>query len=282
MKALTIKAPAKINLSLDVTGRRSDGYHYVKMVMQAVSLCDEIEIEKSADIEVSTNLKFIPNDSRNLAYRAAQAFFDETKISGGAKISIVKNIPVGAGLGGGSTDAAGVIMGLNKLYGAGLSLLAMQKIGERLGADVPFFFTGGTCLAQGLGEAVTPVECALRCFAVIVKPSFSISTKWVYQNLDLNEITSRPDTDKLLAAIKSGDVPLMASLMENVLEGVTAERYALIQRIKKRLVEEGALGSLMSGSGSSVFGIFETEKAAQRCAAIAKKRYKGVFICSFL
>lgn len=281
---MIIKSPAKINLSLDVTGKRSNGYHDVEMIMQSVSLCDEIYIAKADKIEVSTNLPYVPNDNRNIAYRAAQAFFEASGIDGGALIKIKKNIPVGAGLGGGSSNAASVLIALNELYGAGLSTEQFEKIGIGLGADVPFFFTGGTCLAQGLGEVLTPILPGAKGWTVIVKPLFSVGTKWVYENLALSEIRSRPGTNLLISAIKSNDIRKMAQNMENVLECVTSKRYHQIHQIKLRLMEEGALGSIMSGSGSSVFGVFDVdnEKAARKCAARMRKKYESVFTASFL
>lgn len=279
---MILKAPAKINLSLDVKGRRSNGYHDVEMIMQTVSLFDEVEIVKADNIEVLTNLPYIPDDNRNLAYRAAQVFFDHTKIKSGAIIKIKKLIPVGAGLAGGSTDAASVLTGLNELYETNLTKPELEKLGESLGADVPFFFTGGTCLAQGLGEILTPIPNNLDCWAVIIKPAFSVSTKWVYENLKADKISKHPDTKDALEAIKQGNIPLMARCMSNVLENVTAKRYHQIEKIKSELIKEGALGSLMSGSGSAVFGVYDNEKAAQVCAAVMNNKYDGVFVVKFL
>ncbi|MDR0405330.1 MAG: 4-(cytidine 5'-diphospho)-2-C-methyl-D-erythritol kinase [Clostridiales bacterium] len=275
---MTIYAPAKINLSLDVTEKRSDGYHEIETLMQTVSLRDEIALEKSDVIEMSTNRFYLPCDERNLAFRAAQAFFAAANIDGGVKITLRKNIPVGAGLGGGSSDAAAVLKGLNALYDANLSMEKLTEIGAGLGADVPFFFTGGTCLARGMGERLTPVQNNLKCFIVIVKPEFSISTKWVYQNLKLNEIKQRPDTNAMIDALERGDLRAAAQNMCNVLEGVTAKRCGHVGVLKSRMTEAGAIGAMMSGSGSAVFGLFEREQAARKCVTRLKAGYHQVFI----
>ncbi|OQB15268.1 MAG: 4-diphosphocytidyl-2-C-methyl-D-erythritol kinase [Firmicutes bacterium ADurb.Bin193] len=275
---MIIKAPAKINPALDIVGKRPDGYHSLEMIMQTIALYDEIEITKAEKIEVYTDSPFVPNDERNIAYRAAQAFFTATAIKGGAKIVIHKNIPVGAGLAGGSADAAAVLNGLNGLYGAELSKERLEKIGVTLGADVPFFFTGGTCVAKGLGEVLTPIVPALKGFAVIVKPSFFVSTKWGYQNFIQSEVKIRPDIDRAVSAIRNGDLNELGANMINVLESVTAKKYPRIEEIKKDLLKNGAKGAVMSGSGSAVFGLFEDEKSAHLCADKIKRNNEAVFV----
>jgi 4-diphosphocytidyl-2-C-methyl-D-erythritol kinase len=263
---MVLQSFGKINLALDVLGKRTDGYHDVRLIMQTVSLCDRVEVEIGSELSLKSNLPFIPTDNRNIAYRAAEEFFAYTKIKGGAKIYLDKKIPVGAGLGGGSSNGAAVICALNSLYKTNLSKSEMEKLAAKTGADTAFFITGGTCLAEGLGEVITPIPSKLSGYVLIFKPRFSVSTKWVYENLALDSGILRPDIDKIIWQLKTGDIPSLAQNMANVLESVTEKRYPQIKAIKEIMMKNGALGAMMSGSGSAVFGIFDDEKAARNCA----------------
>jgi 4-diphosphocytidyl-2-C-methyl-D-erythritol kinase len=263
---MVLQSFGKINLALDVLGKRTDGYHDVRLIMQTVSLCDRVEVEIGSELSLKSNLPFIPTDNRNIAYRAAEEFFAYTKIKGEAKIYLDKKIPVGAGLGGGSSNGAAVICALNSLYKTNLSKSEMEKLAAKTGADTAFFITGGTCLAEGLGEVITPIPSKLSGYVLILKPRFSVSTKWVYENLALDSGILRPDIDKIIWQLKTGDIPSLAQNMANVLESVTEKRYPQIKAIKEIMMKNGALGAMMSGSGSAVFGIFDDEKAARNCA----------------
>jgi len=275
---MIIKTPAKVNITLDIKGKRSDGYHDVYMIMQEIPLYDIITIEKSDTIEIKNNLPYLPCDERNIAYRSAKLFFEHTKIRGGAYIHIEKNIPVGAGLGGGSTNGAGVIMALNEMYNAKLSLKKCMELGAQIGADVPFFMLGGTCLAEGLGEILTPIAHLPKCFMVLAKPPFSVSTKLVYQSLNLEEINKRPNTDAVISALEQGDLKTIAKNMVNVLETVTIKKYPKINEYKKIMQRSGALGALMSGSGSTAFALFDDFNKAKNCSDTLKKQTKDVFV----
>lgn len=280
MDALTVKAFAKINLSLDVLGTLPNGYHEVKMVMQTVSLYDLVELEKLDEgIELGCSLKFLPTGRDNLAYRAAEAFFNETKINGGVKIFLKKHIPVGAGLAGGSSNAAAVLTGLNRLYEANLSTRKLCEIGTALGADVPYCIIGGTRLAEGIGEKLSPLPPLPPCYIVLVKPSFSISTKWVYDNIDACPDIVHPPTDKLIGALENGDLNALCANMGNVLEDVSIAHYPVLSSVKEDLVSLGAIGAQMSGSGPTVFGIFDDEEKAQNAKEILWKKYKTAYVC---
>ncbi len=280
MDNLTAKAFAKINLSLDVLGTLPNGYHEVKMVMQTVSLYDIVELTKmDSGISLSCSLKFLPTGSDNLAYRAAEAFFAETGIEGGVKILLKKHIPVGAGLAGGSSNAAAVLTGLNRLYEANLSTRRLCEIGTALGADVPYCIIGGTRLAEGIGEKLSPLPPLPDCHIVLVKPSFSISTKWVYDNIDACPDIVHPPTDKLIEALRQGDLYAMCENMGNVLEDVSIAHYPVLSNVKDDLNALGAIASQMSGSGPTVFGIFDDEEKAQNAKAILWKKYKTAYVC---
>lgn len=280
MDNLTVKAFAKINLSLDVLGTLPNGYHEVKMVMQTVSLYDSVELTKTDEgIELECSLRFLPTGPDNLAYRAAEAFFKETGINGGVKIYLKKHIPVGAGLAGGSSNAAAVLTGLNRLYDAKLSTRKMCEIGTALGADVPYCIIGGTRLAEGIGEKLSPLPPLPKCHIVLVKPSFSISTKWVYDNIDACPDIVHPPTDKLIEALEKGDLYEMCSNMGNVLEDVSIAHYPVLSAVKDDLRALGAIGAQMSGSGPTVFGIFDDEEKAQNAKDILWKKYKTAYIC---
>ncbi|MDO4563813.1 MAG: 4-(cytidine 5'-diphospho)-2-C-methyl-D-erythritol kinase [Clostridia bacterium] len=279
MKKLYWRAYAKINLTLDVLGLLENGYHSVEMVMQQVSLYDLVSISKaSSGIYLTCSLPFLPCNADNLAYRAAEAFFAEAKMHTGAKIHIQKHIPVGAGLAGGSSDAAAVLCGLNKLYGDVFSQSELCDIGTKIGADVPFCICGGTCLARGIGERLTPVPKMPDCHIVLLKPAFSISTAWAYEKIDKCSIV-HPDTARFLDELEKQNLRAMCSAMGNVLEQVSAMQYPLISEAKKDLLRLGALGAIMSGSGPTVFGVFESGADAQKAKSGLWGRYKTAYTC---
>ncbi|MCR4436496.1 MAG: 4-(cytidine 5'-diphospho)-2-C-methyl-D-erythritol kinase [Clostridiales bacterium] len=272
MNAIELNAHAKINLSIDVIKKRPDGYHEVRMIMQTVRLHDKVVIEKiDKNIEVECCCGQIPPGSGNIAYKAAKRMLDGYRIAGGVRIKIWKSIPVAAGLAGGSADAAAVIKGLDRLFSLGLKEDALMALAKEIGADVPFCIKGGTMLAEGIGEVLTGLHPLPETHIILVKPKISIPTKWVYGNLNLDKITRRPDMDMLINAIKENKIGIVAKGMVNVLETVTAQKYDVIGKIKEKLLELGAEGSMMSGSGPTVFGIFTDAGAAQR----AYDRIKG-------
>lgn len=274
---------AKINLTLDVLSKRSDGYHDVEMIMQTVSLYDLVLVDKTDfGINISTNLKFLPVNSKNIAYKAAEAFFDYTNIYGGCKIMIYKNIPVAAGLAGGSGNAAAVLCALNKLYNTNLSVQELQKIGLTLGADVPYCITGGTALASGIGEILTPLNAPPKCTILLVKPPISVSTGSVYEAIDNREITEKPDTNKMIEAINNGNIEQIAQNLSNVMGTVTETLHPIIKGIKKKMMLNGALGAVMSGSGPTVFGIFPDYETAKKAHDSFYYQFKEVYIVSTL
>lgn len=266
MRAIRLKAYAKVNLGLDVLRRREDGYHEVKMIMQSIDIYDRIEMRKTSNpgIAVETNLKFLPVNQDNLVYKAAKLLFDAYELPGGIAINLKKYIPVAAGMAGGSSDAAAVLYGINRMYDLRLSLQELMDYGVRIGADVPFCLVRGTVLAEGIGEKLTKLNAAPDCYVVIAKPPYGVSTKWVYTALKVNELEEHPDIDGIIDAINDGDVKRMAALMGNVLETVTEKEYKSITDIKNVMKEEGALNALMSGSGPTVFGLFDDKEAAER------------------
>lgn len=272
-------APAKINLALDVINKRPDGYHNLCMIMQTISLYDEIDIEIADKISIDSNKKDIPLNNKNLAWKAAEAFFEYTKINGGCKIFIKKVIPDGAGLGGGSSDAAEVILALNNLYKTNLTPKEMQKIAVKIGADCPFFIVKGCCLAEGIGEILTPLENNCNVNVLIYKPNFSISTKWVYENLNLKNKKTY-DLKEDLYLLKDGKTDFFKNKMFNVLEDVSVQKYIEIDNIKTSLINLGADGAMMTGSGSAVFGIFTDEIKAKM--ALDALKNNNVFLVKFI
>ena len=270
MDRLELKALGKINLGLDVLGRRENGYHDVRMVMQTVYLYDRIIMKKSKTpgIRLETNLYYLPVNENNLAYQAAQMLMDEFHIEEGVSIQLDKHIPVAAGMAGGSSNAAAVLFGMNRMFSLGLSQKELMERGVKLGADVPYCIMRGTVLAEGIGEILTPLSPMPKCYVLIAKPAISVSTKMVYEKLDSHEIEDHPDIDGILAGLKAGDLKKVAGSMGKVLERVTVDAYPVIDQIKKMMIKEGALNAMMSGSGPTVFGIFE-EKATARKAADA-------------
>lgn len=278
MKEVTVETPAKINLSLDVTGKRQNGYHNLEMIMQSISLCDRVTVEKrSSGLTIQCDFPYVPNDSRNIAWKAAEAFLAECREKGGARIIVEKTIPVCAGLAGGSTNAAGVLKAMNSLYGKPLSEERLTAVARRLGADVPFCLHGGTVLARGIGDELTPLPDFAGVRVVVVKPPFPISTPWVYRNLNLHALGERPDTPALIDAIKKKDLHALARGMRNVLESVTLKAHWEIGRIMEEFLALGALGSRMSGSGSAVFGLFDDDALAEKAFEQFRGRYTDVF-----
>ena len=270
MDRLELKALGKINLGLDVLGRRENGYHDVRMVMQTVYLYDRIIMKKSKTpgIRLETNLYYLPVNENNLAYQAAQMLMDEFHMEEGVSIQLDKHIPVAAGMAGGSSNAAAVLFGMNRMFSLGLSQKELMERGVKLGADVPYCIMRGTVLAEGIGEILTPLSPMPKCYVLIAKPAISVSTKMVYEKLDSHEIEDHPDIDGILAGLKAGDLKKVAGSMGNVLERVTGDAYPVIDQSKEMMIKEGALNAMMSGSGPTVFGIFE-EKATARKAADA-------------
>jgi len=277
MNFITIKAYGKVNLSIDVINKRHDGYHNLKSVMQSISIYDNVTLKlNDGGIILDTNLSYLPKDSKNIAFKAAQLFYNEINKTPEISIEIDKGIPVGGGLGGGSADAAAVLYGLNILYDNPLSINKLLELGLLCGADVPFCLTGGTCLAEGLGEILTILPPIPNCFMLLVKPSFSLSTKKVFENLDLNKITEHPDTLGLINALHENKLYDICIRMFNVLE--KAVDKDMISTYKNIMCENGALGSIMSGSGSTVFGVFETKEKAQ----IAEKYFKNLAVTTYI
>lgn len=281
MKQIELKALAKINLGLDVLGRRENGYHDVRMVMQSIYLYDDVKIERTAKpgIEVRTNLYFLPTDENNIAYKAAALLIDEFEIREGVMITLDKHIPVAAGMAGGSSNAAAVLFGMNRMFGLGLSQKGLMDRGVRLGADVPYCIMRGTVLAEGIGEELTVLPNMPRCTVLVAKPAISVSTKVVYEALDAKEILKHPDIDALIAGLEKGSLPDIAAAMGNVLEDVTIPMYPVIEDIKKEMKAAGALNAMMSGSGPTVFGLFENKAQARKAQdkirekALAKQVY---------
>ena len=260
MNQIRLKALAKINLGLDVLRRKEDGYHEVKMIMQTIHLHDQIHIRKieEDEIRVRTNLFYLPNNENNLAYKAAKILKDEFQIPGGVSINLRKVIPVAAGMAGGSSDAAAVLFGMNKIFGLKLSMQELMDRGVKLGADVPYCIMRGTALAEGIGEKLTELPPMPKCHILIAKPPISVSTKFVYENLHANDMKQEdhPPVDAQIEALKEGNLEKLVANMGNVLERVTVPEYPVIDQLKQMMVEEGALGAMMSGSGPTVFGIF--------------------------
>lgn len=265
MNRISLKAMAKINLGLDVVGKRPDGYHELRMVMQMINLYDKVNIEKTPKngIQVETNLSFLPVNENNIVYKAAKLLMDEFHIQDGIKISLEKHIPVAAGMAGGSSDGAAVLFGMNRLFNLRLNKRELMARGVRLGADVPYCLLRTTALSEGIGEILTTLKPMPDCTIVVAKPAVSVSTKTVFGKLKLDEIRQHPDIDAIVRAINDGDLGAIADHMGNVLETVTIRDYPVIGEIKELMKTMGARGALMSGSGPTVFGIFDDETAAK-------------------
>lgn len=281
MDEIKLKALAKINLGLDVVRRREDGYHEVRMVMQTIHLFDRLHIKKSREpgIKICSNLSFLPVNENNLVYKAGQLLMEEFKITDGVSVELYKRIPVAAGMAGGSTDAAAMFYGMNQLFDLGLKSNALMERGVKIGADVPYCLMRGTALAEGIGEELSSLPPMVRCPVLIAKPAVSVSTKFVYQNLKLDETTIHPDISALVEDIRKKDFDGICKDMGNVLESVTIPNYPVIAQIKERMLLSGAKASMMSGSGPTVFGLFEDEKTAKKAqkdmreSALARQVY---------
>ena len=266
MDNITLKALAKINLGLDVVRRREDGYHEVRMVMQTIHLYDKLDIKKIAEpgIKITSNLSYVPTNENNLVYKAGKLLMDEFDIKEGVSVHLQKRIPVAAGMAGGSSDAAAMLYGMNQIFDLGLSRRELMERGVKIGADVPYCLMRGTALAEGIGEKLTSLPPMVKCPVLIAKPSISVSTKFVYENLKLNDETIHPDIDQLVKDIEDKDLHAIAGRMGNVLESVTIPEYPIIAQIKEQMMQSGAINSMMSGSGPTVFGLFEDEETAKK------------------
>ena len=273
MRELKLKAKAKINLGLDVVRKREDGYHEVRMIMQMINLYDKITLRKKTEpgITVTANLSYLPVNEDNLVYRAAKLLMDEFQVDGGLEIELQKYIPVAAGMAGGSTDAAAVMVGVNRIFQLGLNKKQLMERGVKIGADVPFCIMRGTALAEGIGEELTPLPAMPHCSLVIAKPKIHVSTKFVYGNLKVGELTEHPDIDGQVQALRENNLEQLVTRMGNVLETVTIPAYPVIDEIKHTMMKYGAMGAMMSGSGQTVFGIFEKEDKAQEVCRLLKK-----------
>lgn len=274
---------AKVNLSLDVLGRREDGYHNLEMIMQTVSLKDVITVSVDADteetvIEVTCDKDSVPQNDDNLAAKSARLFLEKSGFNADVKINIEKNIPMGAGLGGGSSDAAGVLTALNEVLGFPLKNHQLAEIAAAIGSDVPFFIYGGTMLAEDTGTKLSPVEAPEKIIVLIAKPEFSVSTPHVYKSLRLGDETVHPDTKSVIEALKIGDLEMLAQSAGNVLETVTATEHEEIDEYKNIMIQSGAVYALMSGSGPSVFGVFDSEENVKRAYSILSGMTKEVYI----
>ena len=287
---LKLKAYGKINLGLDVVRRREDGYHEVRMVMQTVGIYDTIDLVRipQKTIKVETNLYYLPNDSNNLVYKAAKLLMDEFGIQEGVSIKLQKFIPVAAGMAGGSSDAAAVLFGVNKMFRLGLTMSQLMERGVKIGADVPYCLMRGTALAEGIGEKLTRLPSVPQCQVLIAKPPVNVSTKYVYENLHANDLIAEehPDIDGMVEAIRSSDLHGIVKRFGNVLERVTLKEYPVIGEIKDKMKKLGAVGTLMSGSGPTVFGLFENPQLAANAYeelryGEASKLTKQVYLTNF-
>ena len=272
---MRLQAFAKINLGLDVLGKREDGYHEVRMIMQTIRMYDQLDMRKSVEpgIHLTTNKKYIPVDENNLVWRAAKLMMDTCGIIEGVSIHLHKVIPVAAGMAGGSSDAAATLVGMNRLFHCGLSKEKLMELGVQIGADVPYCVLRGTALAEGIGEKLTVLPPMPDCWILIGKPGISVSTKYVYTTLDLNTDTVHPDIDGMKKALEDGNLYGITERMGNVLQDVTIPAYPEVERIKEQMKTLGAVNAMMSGSVPTVFGIFDNEEKAQK--ACQKLRESG-------
>ena len=266
------KALAKINLGLDVVRKREDGYHEVRMIMQNIGICDELDmtITDAPGISLETNREDLPTDEGNLVYRAAKLLMDEFQVAKGVHISLKKQIPVAAGMAGGSSDAAAAMIGVNELFELGLTQQELMDRAVKIGADVPYCIMGGTALAEGIGEVLSKLPPMPDCMILIAKPPIDVPTKFVYGNLRANELEVHPDIDAMIQDLKKKDLEHMCQIMDNVLENVTIPAYPVIDEIKKLMIDSGAVGTMMSGSGPTVFGIFTDQESAERAEAAVR------------
>ena len=272
---MRLRALAKINLGLDVLRRREDGYHELRMIMQTINMYDQLDMEISEEpgIKITTNLPYVPVNQNNLVYRAANMLMEEFQIKEGLTVDLQKMIPVAAGMAGGSSDAAAAMIGVNRLFQLGLSVKDLMERGVKIGADVPYCLLRGTALAEGIGDKLRALPACPDCYVLIGKPGISVSTKFVYENLRANELKTHPRIDEMLDAIQWHNLYKMADLMENVLETVTIPQYPIIAEIKNHMKEHGALNAMMSGSGPTVFGLFDDKVLADHaCEALRESR----------
>ncbi len=279
MEGIMMSARAKINLSLDVVGKRADGYHDLRTIMQTLELSDMLTIRKVYKpnyFKCVTNVKFLPTDGRNLVVIAAKALMERYEIPTGIFIKLDKQIPVSAGLAGGSADAAACLKGLVKLFDLPVSDAELMEIGAKIGADVPFCLTGGTCLCEGKGEIITPLSPHPPVYIVLVRPHVHVSTPDVFKRLKLDAIQTRPDITAQISAIEARDILGIASQFGNVLESVTAADYPIIEELKQLMREMGALNAVMSGSGPTVFGYFERKESCRACLERVKQLYPNI------
>ena len=290
IRHLGLKAYGKINLGLDVLRRREDGYHDVRMIMQTVGLYDKIDIylKETPGIEIVTNLFYLPVNENNLVYKAAKLLMDEFHVTHGIRINLKKFIPVSAGMAGGSSDAAAVLFGVNQMFQLGLTREELMERGVKIGADVPYCVLRGTALSEGIGEILTPLPDMPQCQVLIAKPAIGVSTKFVYDNLNLEklEASDHPDIDGIIEAIENHNIHQVSQRLGNILETVTIKEYPVIAQIKEKIKELGAVNALMSGSGPTVFGIFTSPRAAEN--AYEELRYgksknlaKQVYLTNF-
>jgi 4-diphosphocytidyl-2-C-methyl-D-erythritol kinase len=270
---VTVEANAKINLTLDILGKRPDGFHEVAMVMQTIGLHDTLVMEKTErDIELSINVPWLKADEKNLAWRAAELIRQEYGLEGGVRIELTKRIPVAAGLAGGSADAAAVFKGMNDLYGLQLDEEKLCELGARLGSDIPFCIMGGTMLATGRGEVLTRLSDMPETWVVLAKPRISVSTAWAYQNYDEQGAERHPDNEAIKQAIARGNRKAVAGLLCNVLESVTIKKYDVIADYKQMMLDKGAMASMMSGSGPTVFGLARSREQAEAIADVLRQK----------
>lgn len=278
------KAYAKINLGLDVVGILPNGYHEVRTIMQTVGIYDILTMEKIPQgIVITTDSGELPTNEDNLIYKAAGLLLEKYGITQGVRIYMQKKIPIAAGMAGGSSDAAATLKGVNELFSLGCSMEELKELGIKIGADVPYCVMGGTALAEGIGEKLTALAPAPRCHLLVAKPDINVSTKYVYEHLDARESYEHPDIDGMVQAIEEGNLEGILERMGNVLESVTVPAYPIIDTIKMRMNELGAAGSMMSGSGPTVFGIFTEEETAEQALVKLKeeKLAKQIFLTGF-
>lgn len=286
MDKLQLKAYGKINLGLDVIRKRPDGYHDLDMIMQMVDVYDDVIIEKKAgeEIVVKADAAVLSNGKDNLAYMAAKMLFDEFGIKSGVEIAIHKRIPIAGGMAGGSSDCATTLIGINEMFNLGLSKQQLMERGVKLGADVPYCVLGGTAIARGIGEVLTPLPTPPQCHVIIAKPPISVSTAYVYGHIRPDEITKRPDIEQMTLAIKEQDLNKLSDLLYNVMEEVTVSEYPVIEKLKSIMLENGALNSIMSGSGPTVFGLFDDREKAQAAmkALDSKELTEQLYLTKFI
>lgn len=274
-----MKAYGKINIALDVIGKREDGYHLLRMIMQTVNIYDELTFEpRDKGIHITSNKNFVPTDKRNLVYKAIELFCETYRVEKAISVHIEKNIPVEAGMAGGSTDAAAALRAMRDLYKPDITDKELMNLGVKIGADVPYCIIGGTALCEGIGEIITPLKPFNHKILVVAKPNFGVSTVGTYKKFRLDEVKTHPDVDELIEAMKSDDLLFVARNMMNLLELATIKDHEEIGKVKEFMCEEGALGSMMSGSGPTVFGFFNNMKKAEGCAEKLRSKYREVLV----